>query len=61
MNKYTFLKFITGYILSLWIMYPLTHLTCFDTNFWKYSFWLSISVFVTILMGTCSKIINSKP
>lgn len=56
-NKPPFFYF--KYVLITILLYPLTHLTIFDKPFWLYSFWLTISLLVTILMETCSIIIKA--
>lgn len=55
-----FKNFIIGFIFCAWLLYPITHLTCFDKKMWAYSLWTSVSVFVTLLMQTCSKILKTK-
>jgi hypothetical protein len=52
--------FIIGFIFCGWLLYPMTHLTCFDNKFWCYSLWFFISVFITLIMQSCRKILKTK-
>ena len=40
--------FLIGLFLVLWLLYPMTHLTCFDDNIWKFILWFNTSVIITV-------------
>lgn len=51
--------FLIGLFLVLWLLYPMTHLTCFDNNIWKFILWFNTSVIITVISFTLKNIKNT--
>ncbi len=52
--------FLIGLFFILWLLYPMTHLTCFDGNIWKFSLWFNVSFLVTVISYTCRKLLKKQ-
>lgn len=50
--------YLLKYITILLLLYPITHLTCFDTPYAKYSLHIGFSFLMTTFFDAALKIIN---